>query len=65
MAFELRKFAGCSQREIAQRMGISECTVEKHLVKALKIIMETMTSPFAEEQDRRTRSDEARGKKSK
>lgn len=62
-AFELRKFAGCSQREIAQRMGISECTVEKHLVKALKIIMETMASPFAEEQDGRTRSDETRAKR--
>lgn len=62
-AFELRKFAGCSQREIAQRMGISECTVEKHLVKALKIIMETMTSPFEEEPVRGAGSDEARRKR--
>ncbi|HEV8334260.1 MAG TPA: RNA polymerase sigma factor [Steroidobacteraceae bacterium] len=38
-AFELRKFAELSQREIAQRMQLSESTVEKHLVKALRIIM--------------------------
>lgn len=37
-AFELRKFAELSQREIAQRMQLSESTVEKHLVKALRII---------------------------
>ena len=38
-AFELRKFGELSQREIAQRMQLSESTVEKHLVKALRIIM--------------------------
>lgn len=37
-AFELRKFAELSQREIAQRMQLSESTVEKHLVKALRLI---------------------------
>jgi len=38
-AFELRKFGELSQREIAQRMQLSESTVEKHLVKALRAIM--------------------------
>lgn len=38
-AFELRKFGELSQREIAQRMQLSESTVEKHLVKALRLIM--------------------------
>lgn len=38
-AFELRKFAELSQKEIAQRMQIAESTVEKHLVKALRILM--------------------------
>lgn len=38
-AFELRKFGELSQREIAQRMQLSESTVEKHLVKALRVIM--------------------------
>jgi RNA polymerase sigma-70 factor (ECF subfamily) len=34
-AFELCKFDGLSQREIAAVMGIAEKTVEKHLAKAL------------------------------
>lgn len=33
-AFELRSFEGCSRREIAERMGLSDRTVEKHLIKA-------------------------------
>lgn len=33
--FELRKLQGLSQREVAERLGISERTVEKHLAKAL------------------------------
>jgi RNA polymerase sigma factor (sigma-70 family) len=44
-AFELRKFAELSQREIAQRMQVSESTVEKHLVKALRIVMQEMKEP--------------------
>lgn len=41
-AFELRKFAELSQKEIAQRMQLSESTVEKHLVKALRLLMSEM-----------------------
>lgn len=41
-AFELRKFEELSQRQIAQRMGIAESTVEKHLSKALRLVMEEM-----------------------
>jgi RNA polymerase sigma factor (sigma-70 family) len=33
--FELRKFEGLSHREVAQRMGLSEKTVENHLTRAL------------------------------
>lgn len=44
-AFELRKFAELSQREIAQRMQVSESTVEKHLVKALRIVLQEMKEP--------------------
>jgi RNA polymerase sigma-70 factor (ECF subfamily) len=39
-AFELKKFSGLSQREIAKRMNIAESTVEKHLAKALRLVME-------------------------
>jgi len=41
--FELRKFEGFSQRETAQSLGISESTVEKHLSKALQVILDAMT----------------------
>lgn len=37
-AFILRKVHGYSQREISEHMSISENTVERHLVKALKRI---------------------------
>ena len=40
-AFRLRKVEGYSQREIALHMGVSESTVEKHVAKAVKILMET------------------------
>lgn len=33
--FTLRKFHGLSQRATAERLGIAESTVEKHMVKAL------------------------------
>lgn len=37
-AFQLKKFGELSQREIAERMGVAESTVEKHLAKALRIV---------------------------
>jgi RNA polymerase sigma-70 factor (ECF subfamily) len=43
-AFELQKLEGCSQREIAQQMGISEKTVEKHLARALARVIEAMST---------------------
>lgn len=41
-AFVLRKVHGLSQREIASRMGISENTVEKHICKGLRVLMDEM-----------------------
>ncbi|WP_293905154.1 RNA polymerase sigma factor [Phenylobacterium sp.] len=41
-AFTLRKVEGLSQRATAQRMGISESTVEKHIGRALRILMAAM-----------------------
>jgi RNA polymerase sigma-70 factor (ECF subfamily) len=38
-AFTLRKMEGLSQRQIAQRMGIAESTVEKHIGQALRVMM--------------------------
>lgn len=44
-AFVLKKFEGLSQREIADHMGIAESTVEKHLAKALRMVMREMRNP--------------------
>jgi RNA polymerase sigma-70 factor (ECF subfamily) len=41
-AFILRKVEGLSQREVAERMKISESTVEKHIGKALRLLMEPL-----------------------
>lgn len=38
-AFILRKVHGLSQRDVARRMGISENTVEKHIGRALGILI--------------------------
>lgn len=38
-AFTLRRVEGLSQRDVAQRMGLSENTVEKHIGKAIRLLM--------------------------
>lgn len=40
--FVMRRVEGCSQREIAQRLGISENTVEKHIVRGLRLMMDML-----------------------
>src|SRR5262249_93062 len=42
-AFQLQKFRGLSQREIAAAMNISEKTVEKHLATALVRVLKSVT----------------------
>ncbi|USI74670.1 RNA polymerase sigma factor [Sphingomonas morindae] len=39
-AFVMRRVHGLSQREIAERMRISESTVEKHIAKGVSLVME-------------------------
>ncbi len=39
--FVLRRVEGLSQREIADRLGIAEKTVEKHITKGVRAMMET------------------------
>ncbi|MGV8959368.1 MAG: RNA polymerase sigma factor [Stenotrophomonas sp.] len=41
-AFVLRRVEGYSQREIAERMQISENTVEKHVCKGIRVLMDSM-----------------------
>jgi RNA polymerase sigma-70 factor (ECF subfamily) len=40
--FELRKVDGLSQREVADRMGVPEHTVENDVVKGLKLILKAI-----------------------
>jgi RNA polymerase sigma factor (sigma-70 family) len=42
--FELRKFDGFSHKEVAQRMGLSEKTVENHLTRALARVTEALAA---------------------
>jgi len=50
--FSLRTLEGLSQREIAERTGLAESTVEKHLSKGLRLVMQDMQH----EQGRQTAS---------
>ena len=67
-AFLLRKVEGLSQREIAQRMGVSEGTVEKHIAKGVRILMDAMTTASPQTHgstrahDRRQRTDRRHGR---
>lgn len=40
--FILRKMDGLSQREVSERLGVSESTVEKHVARGLRTLMETL-----------------------
>lgn len=46
--FALRKVYGFSQKEIARRLGISENTVERHLVKGVRLFTEAFALPTAD-----------------
>lgn len=46
---ELRKFEDLAPREIAERLGISVSTVEKHLVKGMRLMMKTLFLADVEE----------------
>lgn len=41
--FRLRKVDGLSQREVAQRLGLSESTVEKHVARAVRLLADELT----------------------
>ncbi len=45
MIFTMRKVEGLSQREIAQRMGVTENVVEKEVAKGLRIILDASQAP--------------------
>jgi len=39
-AFQLRRVEGLSQRDVAAALGLSESTVEKHIVRGIKLLMQ-------------------------
>jgi RNA polymerase sigma-70 factor (ECF subfamily) len=51
--FELRKFEGLSHRDVANRMGLSEKTIENHLTRALARITEVLAACTNREQSER------------
>jgi RNA polymerase sigma factor (sigma-70 family) len=53
-AFTLRRLEGLSQRQVAQRMGISENTVEKHVGKGLRLLMDAFAGNGEHDRDGRT-----------
>lgn len=65
-AFTLRKIDGLSQREVAAHMGVSENTIEKHIGKALRVLMGVIAgiAPRASERavDESTSEGRAHGK---
>ncbi|MBL8267766.1 RNA polymerase sigma factor [Steroidobacter sp.] len=42
-ALWLRKIEGCSQKEIAARLGVSEATVEKHLMRGVRLLADFLS----------------------
>lgn len=55
-ALHLRRIDGLPPAGVAENMGIAVSTVEKHLVKGLRLLHEALKSP---DEDEGTRSDEA------
>ncbi|HWV61192.1 MAG TPA: sigma-70 family RNA polymerase sigma factor [Sphingopyxis sp.] len=56
--FELRKIEGVSQREIAERLGVTEHIVENDVTKGLKLILQAMAEGERRAELMRTEKDE-------
>ncbi|TWT17951.1 RNA polymerase sigma factor [Luteimonas wenzhouensis] len=42
--FRLRRIEGLSQREVSERLRISQSTVEKHMIRALRLMMDGISA---------------------
>jgi RNA polymerase sigma-70 factor (ECF subfamily) len=49
----LRRVEELSQKEIASRLGIAEGTVEKHMIRAVRLLSDLLSAPEAEDAKRR------------
>lgn len=58
-AVTLRRIEGLSPPEVAEAMGISVSTLEKHLVKGLRLLMAKVRAPGRAELERSTECDQA------
>lgn len=47
-AFVLRKIEGLSQKEVADRLGVSQSAVEKHVARGIRLCAAVLTRPPAE-----------------
>jgi len=45
-AFVLRKIEGLTQRETAERLGVTESNVEKHVARGLRLCAAALTAPM-------------------
>lgn len=51
--FRLRKVDGLSQRDVAQRLGLAESTVEKHMARAVRLLGQTLGAPKTDDRPSR------------
>ncbi len=58
-AVTLRRIEGLSPPDVAEAMGISVSTLEKHLVKGLRLLMAKVRAPGRAELERSTECDQA------
>jgi len=40
-AFILHKFKGLTHKQVAAEMGLAQSTVEKHIIKAMRVLLES------------------------
>ena len=59
-AFQLRRVEGLSQRDVAAALGLSESTVEKHIVRGIKLLMQQFGRGGKASSDASISSDEGR-----
>ena len=47
-AFILHKFKGLTHKQVAAEMGLAQSTIEKHVIKAMRTLLESARSPSAD-----------------